>query len=221
MTDGHTLAMYLLCGKDTYHQLAAWQRIAKAPYAKPLTSPYITMLTQRITEQHRMDLLKLRAARRRITNFTPLIPPAEQVIPFQISVAGTKTICRLHRLWKLSYTRWMLTCPYYRTFAGNTPDSRSLETILHDLEHGIQGCILITDRGYESIRNLEIYIDRKQPMIMGTKVGQKHVRKEIDAFGTFDHHPKEWRSTRRNGSTSNSMTLSTDLGRDNIKQADT
>jgi hypothetical protein len=26
-------------------------------------------------------------------------------------------------------------------------------------------------------------------MIMGTKVGQKHVRKQIDAFGTFDHHP--------------------------------
>lgn len=25
---------------------------------------------------------------------------------------------------------------------------------------------------------------------MGTKVGQKHVRKEIDLFGSFDHHPE-------------------------------
>ena len=26
-------------------------------------------------------------------------------------------------------------------------------------------------------------------MIMGTKVGQKHVQEQIEAFGTFDHHP--------------------------------
>lgn len=58
-----TLAMYLLCGKDTYNQLASWQRIAKTPYAKQLTSPCITLLTQKITEQNRMDLLKLRASR--------------------------------------------------------------------------------------------------------------------------------------------------------------
>ena len=51
MTDAvMTLAMYLLCGKDTYNQLDSWQRIVKAPYTKPLTSPYITMLTQKITE---------------------------------------------------------------------------------------------------------------------------------------------------------------------------
>ncbi len=82
---------------------------------------------------------------------------------------------------------------YYRTFAGNTPDSRSLETILHDLDAaGFKDVVLITDHGYESIRNLELYIDRGQPMIMGTKVGQKHVQEQIEAFGTFDHHPDGW-----------------------------
>ena len=80
---------------------------------------------------------------------------------------------------------------YYRTLPGNTPDSRSLETILQDLKSaGFKDIVLITDRGYESIKNLEMYIDKKQRMIMGTKTSQAHVRKQIDAFGAFDHHPE-------------------------------
>jgi hypothetical protein len=34
-----------------------------------------------------------------------------------------------------------------------------------------------------------MYIDNGQPMIMGSKTNQKHILKEIDKFGTFDHHP--------------------------------
>ena len=41
---------------------------------------------------------------------------------------------------------------YYRSFPGNTPDSRSLQTILADLKHtGFKEIILLTDRGYESV----------------------------------------------------------------------
>ena len=58
-----TLAFFLFSGKGTYNQLAAWQRIARVPYERELTSPYITKLTQSITENDRISLLKLRAAR--------------------------------------------------------------------------------------------------------------------------------------------------------------
>ena len=197
MTDAvMTLAMYLLCGKDTYHQMASWQRVAKAPYAKPLTSPYITMLTQKITEQNRMDLLRLRAARLKNNELCAVDSTSRSAWGDSLSdIRYGKNKDHLPLAQTLEVVVYTLSghMPvYYRTFAGNTPDSRSLETILHDLDHaGFKDVILITDRGYESIRNLEIYIDRKQPMIMGTKVGQKHVRKEIDAFGTFDHHPEE------------------------------
>ena len=45
---------------------------------------------------------------------------------------------------------------YYRTFLGNMPDSRSLEVIFTDLDHtGFKDLVLITDRGYESLRNIE------------------------------------------------------------------
>ena len=197
MTDAvMTLAMYLLCGKDTYHQMASWQRVAKAPYAKPLTSPYITMLTQKITEKNRMDLLRLRAARLKNNELCAVDSTSRSAWGDSLSdIRYGKNKDHLPLAQTLEVVVYTLSghMPvYYRTFAGNTPDSRSLETILHDLDHaGFKDVILITDRGYESIRNLEIYIDKKQPMIMGTKVGQKHVRKEIDAFGTFDHHPEE------------------------------
>ena len=197
MTDATmTLAMYLLCGKDTYHQLASWQRIAKVPYAKPLTSPYITVLTQKIAEQNRMDLLRLRAARLKTNELCAVDSTSRSAWGDSLSdIRYGKNKDHLPLAQTLEVVVYTLNghMPvYYRTFAGNTPDSRSLETILHDLDHaGFKDVILITDRGYESIRNLEIYIDRKQPMIMGTKVGQKHVRKEIEAFGTFDHHPEE------------------------------
>lgn len=191
-----TLAMYLLCGKDTYNQLASWQRIAKTPYAKQLTSPCITLLTQKITEQNRMDLLKLRAARLRSNELCAVDSTSRSAWGDSLSdIRYGKNKDHLplaQTLEVVVYTLEGHMPVYYRTFAGNTPDSRSLETILHDLEHaGFKDVVLITDRGYESIRNLELYIDKNQPMIMGTKVGQKHVRKEIDAFGSFDHHPEE------------------------------
>jgi hypothetical protein len=81
---------------------------------------------------------------------------------------------------------------YYRTFPGNMPDSRSVETILTDLEHaGFKDLILITDRGYESLRNLEKYILRGQSMVMCVKTGQKDVAKAIKGLGEFGARPDE------------------------------
>lgn len=190
-----TLAIYLLCGKGTYNQLAAWQKIAKTPYAKPLTAPYITKLTQMITEQDRMNLLRLRAARLKDNELCAVDSTSRSAWGDSLAdICYGKNKDHLplpQTLEVVVYTLDSHMPVYYRTFAGNTPDSRSLETILHDLDNaGFKDVVLITDRGYESIRNLEMYIDKGQPMIMGSKVGQKHVLKEIQAFGSFDHHPE-------------------------------
>ena len=56
---------------------------------------------------------------------------------------------------------------------GNILDSRSVETLLTDLRHaGVPNVALLTDRGYESIQNLEHYILSGQKMVMRLKVGQ-------------------------------------------------
>ena len=192
-----TSAMYPLCARGTYNQMAEWQRIAKSPYGKPLTSPDITRLTQSITEQHRMKLLRLRAARLKdhelcAVDSTSRSAWGEKLT--DIHYGKNKERLPLPQTTEVVvYTLDNHMPVYYRTFPGNIPDSRSLETILYDLKHAgfKDNIVLITDRGYESIRNLEMYIDKGQPMIMGTKVSQSHVRQRIEAFGAFDHHPEE------------------------------
>ena len=80
---------------------------------------------------------------------------------------------------------------YYRTFPGNMPDSRSIDVILADLEHaGFKNLVLITDRGYETIRNLEKHILRGQSIVMCAKTGQKDVVEAIRKLGEFGTRPE-------------------------------
>ena len=58
-----TLAVFPYLTKYTYNRVARWQRVARTPSSRELTASEITRLTQSITEQHRMDLLRLRAVR--------------------------------------------------------------------------------------------------------------------------------------------------------------
>ena len=190
-----TLAMFLLCGKGTYSQLQSWQRIAKAPYPGSLPSPMITKVTQSITEQDRMALLRLRMARVGEGSLLAVDSTGRSAWGdslCDIRYGKSKDHLPLPQTTEaVAYTLEGHMPVYYRTFPGNIPDSRSLETILRDLESaGMRDVVLVTDRGYESIRNLEAYIDRGQAMVMGTKVSQAHVMERIRAFGVFGHHPE-------------------------------
>lgn len=190
-----TLAMYLLCGKDTYNQMASWQRIVKTPSKVEMTSSFITRFTQSITEQHRMDFIRLRGAR--LSDQALCAVDSTSRSAWGESLADIRygknkdDLPLPQTLEVVVYTLSDHMPVYYRTFPGNIPDSRSLETIKRDLDAaGIKNVVMITDRGYESIHNLEYMIDKGQPMIMGTKVNQAHVTKKINDFGSFDHHPE-------------------------------
>jgi len=189
-----SLAFFPYVTKFTYNRVARWQRVAKPPTDRELTPAHITRLTQSITERHRMDLLRLRAAR---------------LAPGEICAVDSTSRCayggaladirwgknreRLplkQTVEVVAYTLSSHMPVYYRTFPGNTPDSRSMDTILTDLAHaGFRDVILVTDRGYEKIRNLESFILRGQAMVMCTKVQQRFVLSRIDALGRFDSRP--------------------------------
>ena len=155
MTDAvMTLAVYLLRGQGTYNQLSSWQRIAKAPFSKHLTSPYIIKLTQMITEQNQIDLLKLRAARLKSHELCAVDSTSRSAwgdSPADIHYGRNKDHLSLPQtLEVVVYTLDGHMPVYYRTFAGNTPDSRSLETILHDLDAaGFKDVVLIADYAEE------------------------------------------------------------------------
>ena len=189
-----TLAMYHITTGNTFNRVAHWQRIAWTPCQRPLTSSDITYLTQGITEQHRMDLFRLRAARTKDGDLCAVDSTTRSA--YGSSLADIKWGKNKERL-PLEQTTEVVVYDlnthmpiYYRTFPGNIPDSRSVETILLDLRHaGFPLLVLITDRGYESLRNLERYILDGQPLIMWVKVRQKMVLDRIRAFGSFIHCP--------------------------------
>ena len=72
---------------------------------------------------------------------------------------------------------------YYLELPGNMPDSRTIEMIVTELEHaGFKNVILITDRGYESMKNLEVYIAKNQKVITSVKCGQGEALKAIKSI---------------------------------------
>ena len=190
-----TLAMFHITTGNTFNRAAHWQRIERVPCRRPLTSPDITYLTQSITEQHRMDLFRLRAARTKDGDLCAVDSTTRSA--YGSSLADIKWGKNKERL-PLEQTTEVVVYDlnthmpiYYRTFPGNIPDSRSVETILLDLRHaGFPLLVFITDRGYESVRNMERHILDGQPLIMWVKVRQKMVLDRIRPFGSFVHSPE-------------------------------
>ena len=191
-----TLAMFPYLTKFNYNRVARWQRVAAAPSSRELTPKAITLLTQSITEQHRIDLLGLRAVRLGKDELCAVDSTSRSAYGWSLAdIRWGKNRERLPLEQTLEVVVYTLTSHmpvYYRTFPGNMPDSRSLGTILTDLEHaGFKDLVLITDRGYESLRNLEKYILRGQSMVMCVKTGQKNAAKAIAGLGEFETRPDE------------------------------
>jgi hypothetical protein len=191
-----TLAMFPYITKFNYSRVVRWQKIAAAPSSRELTPKAITLLTQSITEQHRMDLLGLRAARLGKDELCAVDSTSRSAYGWSLAdIRWGKNREHLPLRQTMEVVVYTLSSHmpvYYRTFPGNMPDSRSLETILKDLEHaGFKDLVLITDRGYESLRNLEKYILHGQSMVMCAKTGQKDVTKAIQGLGKFGARPEE------------------------------
>ena len=191
-----TLAIFPYVTSFTYNRVARWQKVARSPSSRNLTPKAITLLTQSITERHRMDLLRLRAARLGKDELCAVDSTSRSAYGgslADIHWGKNKEGLPLEQTTEVVvYTLSGHMPVYYRTFPGNMPDSRSLDTILTDLEHaGFDGLVLVTDRGYDTLRNLEKYILRGQPMVMCAKTGQRDVAKAIRGLGEFGTRPDE------------------------------
>lgn len=58
-----TLAFFPYITEFNYNRVERWQRIAKAPSRRNLSATAVTLFTQSLTEQNRMDLITRRVAR--------------------------------------------------------------------------------------------------------------------------------------------------------------
>ena len=193
--DIFTLAIFPYITKFTYSRVARWQRAAKSPSSRVLTPKAITLLTQSITEQNRMDLLKLRAARLGKDELCAVDSTSRSAYGgglADIHWGKNKERLPLEQTTEVVvYTLSSHMPVYYRTFPGNMPDSRGLDTILTDLDHaGFADLVLITDRGYDTLRILEKYLLRGQPAVMCVKVGQRDAMKAIKELGEYGARPE-------------------------------
>jgi len=189
-----TLAMFPYITNFSFSRLARWQWIEKTPSKRILAPCDITRLSQSITEKHRMALLKLRAARLGkeelcCVDSTSRTAYGESLTDIRWG-HNKEGLALPQTLEVVVYTLNEHMPIYYRTFPGNMPDSRSIETIMTDVEHaGFHDLVYITDRGYTSIQNIEKYILKDQRAIMCVKVGLKIVLDKIRELGNFSARP--------------------------------
>lgn len=189
-----TLAMFPYITNFSFSRLARWQRIEKSPSKRTLAPCDITRLAQSITEKHRMELLRLRAAR--LGKEEMCCVDSTSRTAYGESLADIRWghnkegLALPQTLEVVIYTLNEHMPVYYRTFPGNMPDSRSIETIMADVEHaGFRDLVFITDRGYTSLQNIEKYILKDQRAIMCVKVGLKIVLDKIKELGDFAAKP--------------------------------
>lgn len=191
-----TLAFFSVLTGYTYNRVARWQRIEKTPYGKELSPAAITHITQNITEEQRMRLFRLRAAR--LSENSVCAVDSTTRSAYGDSLADIKwgrnkegiSLPQTSEVVVYSLDDHMPV--YYRTFPGNIPDSRSVESMLTDLKHaGFPDVALLTDRGYESVQNLERYILAAQKMVMCVKVNQDFVFRHIEEYGDFAGAPEQ------------------------------
>lgn len=189
-----TLAMFPYITGFSYSRLGRWQRFTKSPSSNELTSGDITRLTQSITENDRAEFLKLRA--KRIGHMEMCAVDSTSRSAFGSSLADirwghNKENIRLPQTNEVVvYTLSSHMPVYYRTLPGNMPDSRSMRVIQSDLRTaGFTDYVLISDRGYGSIQNMEDFILQNQAAIMCMSTRHKFIQDKIDSLGSFNVRP--------------------------------
>ena len=182
--------MFPYLTKYTYNRLERWQRTDRAPYDLPLSPGDITTFTQSLGEKHRMALLGLRAGRLGRGELCCVDSTTRSAFGdalADIRWGRNKEHLPLPQTTEVvAYTVSQHMPVYYRTFPGNMNDSRSLRTVMADMDHaGFPDIVFITDRGYQSLRNLEEMIRKERKAVMCTKTSLGLVSGRIKALGDF------------------------------------
>lgn len=134
MDDVMTLAMFPYLTNFSYSRLARHQEVYKFPTSRILTPPDITRLTQGIKECHRMKLLMLRAEKVGKDEFCAVDSTSRSAYGStlaDIRWGHNKEGMPLEQTDEVVvYTLSQHMPIYYRTFPGNIPDSRTMDTIM-------------------------------------------------------------------------------------------
>lgn len=189
-----TVAMFLFITNYNLDRLCEWQTLEKYPSKHDLNPSLITTLQKSITEQNRIDFLKCRAAR--VVDASVLAVDSTSKAGYGIKLIDLAWGKNKEGL-KLPVTLEVVVYSlsdhvpvYYKTFAGNTHDARSVDIILADMrEAGFSNFILVMDRAYPSIKNIDRFIVDKIKIVACMKAGAGFALTQIKKLGQFDYVP--------------------------------
>lgn len=196
-----SLAIFLYVSAEPFSHFADWQEVEWYPAVHRLTPKVITQLLKTITEADRVTLTNLRKARLgkeaicAVDSTTRSSHGSCNRLP-DVAVGKSKEGGYEKQTTEIVVYGLDTHEPvYYKTVPGNVPDSKTLPLILKDLHMaGYPDLVLVTDRGYECTRTIELCIQRKQKLITAANVGQKRILGKIRELGTFGSEPPdmEW-----------------------------
>ena len=185
-----TLSIFPCLTNRNYDRVARWQQYTKVPALQPLTSSYITRLTQRLNDNYRMQFLKARLKRQEGKTLVACDSTSRSAWGHclaDIHWGNNKDNPLLENTVEVVvYSIDTHEPVYYRTFPGNMSDLRTVRTILMDLkELGVDKLTIVFDRGYASSENIAALLKENMPFILCSKVRQEPLYTCIKNIG-FD-----------------------------------
>ena len=169
-----SLAFFPFLSGKNFGRFAKWQNTNKTLLDYSLKPSAITRLAQSITDNDRMNLIKLRVSR--LPNSARLDCDSTSRSAWGKCLADirwgkNKDNAKLRNTVEtVVYSLTTHEPVYYRSFPGNTPDMSTIRTILSDLKAlGIQDVVFITDRGYTSAENIAALVAADLTFIVCSK----------------------------------------------------
>lgn len=194
-----TLAIYLYTNGEPFSHVAEWQNIEWYPSVRRLSPAAITRLLKSITQHERVcftDLRKARLGKESVCAVDSTTRTSRGTTLPDAAVGKSKDGgYALQTTETVVYSLSTHEPVYYQTLPGNVPDAKVLPAILTDLHQaGYKDLVLVTDRGYECQRNLEMCILRKQKLITAANVNRRRVLERIRELGDVSAQPAnmEW-----------------------------
>jgi hypothetical protein len=190
-----TLAFFPYLTGYSYNRGERWQRICKTPSTRPLTPEAVTCFFQGLTEQHRMDLFRLRQKRLKTQEFLAVDSTSRSCYGNSIASirwGKSKEHDPLQQTNELVVYGLDSHMPvFYQQLPGNIPDSRTVELLVSELDHaGFESVALVMDRGYSSVAVLELLLKHDRPFVMCSKTNWSLVSQEISELDLSSGKPE-------------------------------
>lgn len=197
-----SIAYYLILEDSTpLYRFGKWGSLHRHPHGRDITSQRSSELFSGITEGDKQRFFSLQAKRRVEDEYwaydTTTISSYSETLR-QAQYGHNKEHDRLPQLNLALLFGERSNLPfYYRKLSGNIPDSKTVRTLLDDLEClGYSRVKLVMDRGFYSEDNINSLYKEHVKFIVSARKSLIFVRRELDAiydtFRSYEHFSEQY-----------------------------